>query len=200
MPEEVTIWLPIVSAIGSLGIGAFVGAVVAHKLRERVDQRHTEEERDGLLRLVSIEIAYNRRRSFVLVASPYSVMAEQINLLQTDAWTSARVRLAQLMPPGDFGHLARYYELIQELRAFTSRPENGGNGSSTERSEARIRSLQDDLEAQRQKAIKIVEKYLGADREGLRFIGRLPREKASPPPESPSGTPGPPGAKPARPE
>ena len=78
MPEEVTVWLPIVSAIGSLGIGAFVGAVVAHKLRERVDQRRAEEERDGLLRLVSIEISYNRRRSFVLGASPYSVMAEQI--------------------------------------------------------------------------------------------------------------------------
>jgi hypothetical protein len=200
MPEEVSIWLPIVSAIGSLGIGAFVGAVVAHKLRERVDQRRAEEERDGLLRLVSIEISYNRRRSFVLVASPYSVMAEQINLLQTDAWPSTRVRLAQLMPPGDFGHLARYYELIQELRAFTTRHEHGGDVPSTERSEARIRSLQDDLEAQRQQVVETVEKYLGTDREGLRFIGRLPREKASPPAESPPETSGSSGANPAHPE
>src|SRR5215211_6407386 len=39
-------------------------------------------------------------------------------------------------------------------------PRTGGNVPSTERSEAQIRSLQDDLEAQRQQAVETVEKYL----------------------------------------
>ena len=50
----------VLSAVGGLGVGASVGALVTHLLREGAERKRREAELEGLLRLISVEIALHK--------------------------------------------------------------------------------------------------------------------------------------------
>ena len=58
-------WIAVLSVLGTLGlgaaVGAYVGARVAHRLREEAEKAREDRERDALLRLVHTEINLNRQ-------------------------------------------------------------------------------------------------------------------------------------------
>ena len=122
---EVSVWIAALSALGTLGlgaaIGAYVGAVVAHRLREKAEQERAERERNGLLRLVSVEImlqnAIGLRDHVSRPSNQYTTDNALVNNpgrpLQTDSWQQVRTRIVQLLPPGRYTILAEYYANVQ---------------------------------------------------------------------------------------
>ena len=122
---EVSVWIAALSALGTLGlgaaIGACVGAVVAHRLREKAEQERAERERNGLLRLVSVEImlqnAIGLRDHVSRPSNQYTTDNALVNNpgrpLQTDSWQQVRTRIVQLLPPGRYTILAEYYANVQ---------------------------------------------------------------------------------------
>jgi hypothetical protein len=112
--QQTASWFPLaVSAIGSLGFGAFVGALVAHYLREQADRKRSDQEKLALLRLINFEMAGNRRWFKVTGVDKLVTYLQRGGSLTTDAWESTRVRLAQLLPEDDFDRLAIYYFIQQ---------------------------------------------------------------------------------------
>ena len=110
--------LAIVGALGSLGLGAFVGALVAHLLHERAEGKREESELRGLLRLIAFEVTHNDQvlgDLRKLDKEEASFTKEAIDNLRTDAWEDARVRLAQLLPAGEFNHLCAYYIRVSRI-------------------------------------------------------------------------------------
>jgi hypothetical protein len=105
--QQTASWLPLaVSAIGSLGFGAFVGALVAHFLRERADRKRRDREKLALLRLVLLEMAGNQRWFYTDNVNSVVAYLQRGGSLSTDAWEDARAPLAQLLPAEDFDRLA----------------------------------------------------------------------------------------------
>src|SRR5215212_8025817 len=100
--------LAIIGALGSLGLGALVGAVVAYRLRERADKKREDSELRGLLRLIAFEVSHNEQVMSDLDKLPktasveISLVRELIDSLRTDAWEDARVRIAQLLSAVEF--------------------------------------------------------------------------------------------------
>ena len=111
---------------------AAVGAFVNHRLtRARESERWNREdesqrkqrgaELEGLLRLVSVEIALHRALGLEdhlpmdpnqYVTNP-RLMRAPGRSLRTDAWEQARPRIAQLLPADRFASLAEYYSNVQ---------------------------------------------------------------------------------------
>jgi hypothetical protein len=115
---ELLVLVGALSALGGLGLGASVGAYVTHRLRERAESARANTERDGLLRLISVEAALNRRlltddyldkRSFEFVS------ANSGRSLHMDIWEQARARLAQLLPTHRLASLSEYYANVQHF-------------------------------------------------------------------------------------
>jgi hypothetical protein len=114
----ITTLLAIAGALGSLGLGAFVGALVAHTLRERAENKREESELRGLLRLIAFEVTHNDQVMMDLRKvdqKETALVKEAIDNLRTDAWKDTRVRLAQLLPAGEFNHLCGYYIRVSRL-------------------------------------------------------------------------------------
>lgn len=125
MIGEVQLWVPVVSAIGSLGIGALVGAFSSHLLRERSSRKCEMRERDGLLRLLLIEMRHNqiilyRTRNDLSKIEPglEEKALVRIDRFKMDTWESVRVRLAQLLSSEDFAPLAMHYGDLQDAFAL----------------------------------------------------------------------------------
>lgn len=122
----VPLWVPIVSAVGSLGVGALVGslvgAFVAHRLREHSERQREYREQGALLRLVQIEMLHNQvilyrtHDDLAKIEAGYEHKAlVRINLFKMDTWESVRVRLAQLLlVQKDFDSLATHYGDLQD--------------------------------------------------------------------------------------
>jgi hypothetical protein len=122
---EVSVWIAVVSAIGPLGVGAavggYVGAVVTDRLRERAAQEQADKERDGLLRLVSVEIVLHNAiglpdhlsRPPTQYTTDNALVNNPGRPLQTDSWEQVRTRIVQLLPPGRYTMLAEYYSNVQ---------------------------------------------------------------------------------------
>jgi hypothetical protein len=106
--------LAITGALGSLGLGAFVGALIAHTLRERAENKREQSELRGLLRLIAFEVTHNDQVLNDLV-NKTSRVTEAVDDLRTDAWEDTRVRLAQLLPAGEFNPLCAYYIRVSRL-------------------------------------------------------------------------------------
>ena len=141
--------LAVVSAIGSLGVGAFIGAVASHLLRERADRKQSERERVGLLRLINLDIILNENlrldvedklgsdTDYLSKAAVNDLSKAAVNAVKnaranfrTDAWEDSRVRLAKLLPAEDFKRLSEYYVELAETQDSLSRillyPESTG--------------------------------------------------------------------------
>lgn len=175
MAGGLPLWIPIVSAVGSLGVGAFVGAAVTHLFRERADQKREDRERDGLLRLISIEMQHNKGFlwSMRIDLSKIEPGLEDealvgIGLLKMDAWESARVRLAQLLPSKIFNSLAEYYSGLQSTIAVRTSLKRSLAGPKTT-----ILNHLDSTEDARKAANAAVASYLGA---GVRDNSAAPWE------------------------
>jgi hypothetical protein len=96
--------------LGAL-VGALVGAVGSHVLRERAEDKRKARELLGLLRMLYVEIETNRGEAELLLfvpnprAGPWSDTA-----FKNDTWKEVRPRLAQVMPDADhFNQLVAYY-------------------------------------------------------------------------------------------
>jgi hypothetical protein len=150
--------------LGAL-IGALVGAASAHLLSELAQGRREEREKTGLLRLVSIEIGHNEKQCQLLRTIPSYVFSEQIDLIQMDTWTSARTRLAQLLPGEDLGRLTRYYAPLRDLVSIGHSPARerwSGVPVTTRSVEDRAKELLDDVEEARRSVEQMIEGHLGS--------------------------------------
>jgi hypothetical protein len=109
--------LAIIGALGSLGLGALVGAVVAYRLRERADVKREESELRGLLRLIAFEVSHNDQVMIDLhrEKKETSRVKELADNLRTDAWEDTRVRIAQLLPAEEFNNVCAYYIRVSRL-------------------------------------------------------------------------------------
>jgi hypothetical protein len=116
MSGGLSLWVPIVSAIGSLGLGAFVGALVAHWLQARTERQRANSERDGLLRLLLHEMRFNAGMCLSFKHNPGLFTAGNLEPLRSDVWEDVRVRLADLLKYEDFVHLATYYSYLQAAK------------------------------------------------------------------------------------
>ncbi len=101
---------PEVLLAGSIGaLSVFVLGAVRDLLRRRRELR-------GLSRLIDIEIKQNNLSLDGFYKDPSRVFADSIGTIRLETWDATRVQLAELMPTGEFGHLAFYYLFLQELK------------------------------------------------------------------------------------
>lgn len=118
--------LVVLSAIGTLGVGAavvgaYTGAHEVHRLREGAEQEREDKERDGLLRLVSIDIALHKALGLEdhLHRHPdecihdTELKCDPGRPLRTDAWEQVRTTLAPLLPADRFASLTEYYSNVR---------------------------------------------------------------------------------------
>jgi hypothetical protein len=103
----------VLTAIGSLGIGALVGAAVAHILRERADKNREERELHGLLRLLQDDVVRNLKVSALFSKHPEYMVTNSYGRMRIGTWQQVRVRLAQLMREQDFETLLDYYAAVE---------------------------------------------------------------------------------------
>jgi hypothetical protein len=164
----VPLWVPIVSAVGSLGLGALVGAFVAHRLREHSERQREYREQGGLLRLVLIEMLHNQvilyrtHDDLAKIEAGYEHKAlVRINLFKMDTWESVRVRLAQLLlVQKDFDSLATHYGDLQDTIALNTSYREGATDPSGSTRVSILDAL-DRTERSRMKANETLVKYLG---------------------------------------
>jgi hypothetical protein len=109
LSEVVLQWIP---------VAAIATAAVAYIFREIEDWRSRKRERKGLLRLLAVEIEYNKD---ILEAfkNPRLAPGEHPQVLHTHAWEENRSRIAQLLERGDdFGDLADYFMNIASFEEY----------------------------------------------------------------------------------
>lgn len=116
--------LPLIGAVLGGVVGGVFGAWANSWYRNREEQKALDEEREGLMILLSIEVFRNFRifKTFVerLAARPEIDNRPKVAAtLQSAVWDESQVRLAQLIPRTHLAHLenvALYYESIAMLR------------------------------------------------------------------------------------
>jgi hypothetical protein len=115
--SELLVLVGALSAVGGLGVGATVGAYVAHRLREGTERDRRKSELEGLLRLAAMEIDFNKALVLedYLHKDPkdYFLAANPGRLLRTDVWKQVRPKIAQLLPTHRFTSLVEYYANVQ---------------------------------------------------------------------------------------
>jgi hypothetical protein len=101
-------------------IGAVVGAWANSWYRNREAEKARDEEREGLLILLSMEVSTNNRslETFLmgLAATPDENRASVAATLGSEAWDESKVRLAQLIPANFLAMLALCYNRIELMR------------------------------------------------------------------------------------
>ena len=115
------VFLPVVSAF----VGAIIGAYANSLARNQEAKKARKEELEGLLVLLSIEVASNNRVFGRFIKQREQPDAPQFPDnrarvaadLQSAVWDESKVRLAQLRIPGTYlSTVALYYEHIEILR------------------------------------------------------------------------------------
>jgi len=115
------VFLPLLSAF----VGGIVGAYANSLARNREAKKARKEELEGLLILLSIEVASNNRVFARFIKQREQPDAPQFADnrarvaadLQSAVWDESKVRLAQLRIPGTYlSTVALYYERIEILR------------------------------------------------------------------------------------
>ncbi len=83
------------------------------------ERRQRKTELKGLLRILEIEIAGNKRQLHIFDEHPAWITQAPGNSLQTKAWEDARARLAHLLRnEKQFDDIARYYWNVQEVKRY----------------------------------------------------------------------------------
>jgi hypothetical protein len=115
MLVELSPLVPVGAAIG----GALVGAWGTHLLSLWRNKKQDEREKNGLLRMLLVEIRQNQdlleafkdQRVYIINAPP--------GILRWGVWEDARTRLAQLLEEEHaLEDMAKCYEMIQQIEAF----------------------------------------------------------------------------------
>ena len=120
MSGGVPLWLTVLGVLGSLGIGASIGAFTTHRLREKADRKREERERVALLRLLLEKINLNNTvlengvregedEESAQIASQY------LSFTTTETWRATRIRATQLVPEDLLPSLVEYYSLLETL-------------------------------------------------------------------------------------
>jgi hypothetical protein len=122
--------------LSNLGLGALVGALVGvvgtHLLREQAERAREVRERDGLLRILFSELPLNQGLLMVVDAfhharnmpeerrrdAGWRVLREQHIYLE--AWEATRVQLSQHLPSAKFAVIAGYYSDLMQLKEYVS--------------------------------------------------------------------------------
>lgn len=152
--------------------GLITGLIVArasHVWRERAQDRRESErnsmELHGSARRILSEIERNGEARIELmekIADPRPLERDAHETLRADAWREESVRLSQLMPFEDFGHLETYYRKREKLASDLRDYHRPGAYSKQERPAMRenLRRQADELGNFQQKAINATSKYL----------------------------------------
>jgi hypothetical protein len=136
------VFLPVVSAF----LGAIIGAWANSWYRNREAEKARDEEREGLLILLSIEVANNNRlfKGFLQHRDDDPNIDERATIaaaLQSAAWDESKVRFAQLLISRTYlEDAARYYMRIQIVRLEWTEP----RWPLSEDDEERARSIRED--------------------------------------------------------
>ena len=108
--------LDTIRALGvGAAVGAGIGAYLGHWLRETAEKERANRERDGLLRLVSLEISQHKvfGLSPYLTRKPGQFVEDSDKLpLGTDVWEQVRTKIVQWLPPNEFSSLGEYYSNV----------------------------------------------------------------------------------------
>jgi hypothetical protein len=115
----------VVSSVGSLGLGAAVGAYVgareAHRLRQKAEQEQEDRERGGLLRLLYTELSQNEQNIAHisdLLNQPVtakSALAMRGRYVTAEAWRAVRVDVAKSILGEEIAVLSDYYKNVLPL-------------------------------------------------------------------------------------
>ena len=120
MSSGVPLWLTVLGVLGSLGIGATIGALIAHLLHENADRKREERERVALLRLLLEEIKLNTtllesgRREGEEEESA-QIASRYLSFTSTETWRDTRVRATQLVSEDLLQSLVEYYSPLEAL-------------------------------------------------------------------------------------
>jgi len=108
-----------VAILGTLLALGVLAAVIAYLIGEWGERRQRKRELKGLLRILDIEIAGNKRQLQIFEEYPTWIAEAPGHSLQTQAWEDARARLAHLLNNDkQFDDIARYYWSIQEIERY----------------------------------------------------------------------------------
>ncbi len=135
------VFLPLMGAILGAVVGAFGGAWANSWYRNREALKARDEERDGLLILLSTEVSTNNQilgTSLKGLASTSDAnRATVAATLRSEVWDKSNVRLAQLIPGNFLAALAFYYHRIEFMRLQWKVP----SGESSEFDAERARDV-----------------------------------------------------------
>jgi hypothetical protein len=119
-----SVFLPLVAAF----VGAIIGAWANSWYREREAKKARDQEREGLLILLFIEVSSNYRSlqpadriDNVIVPRIFAdqrghSLADFAARLHTEVWDETKVRLALLLSDEEIMLLVNYYALIERIR------------------------------------------------------------------------------------
>lgn len=110
--------LPLVDAVDWLVRAGIIGAVFVWFGRWIAARWQRRTERQGLLRLLDLEIA-RHERPLIVYADDHKFRnvggIRDVQFWRTDTWEQTRVRLAQLLTSNEFTRLAHYYRNAQDI-------------------------------------------------------------------------------------
>jgi hypothetical protein len=104
----------ICAIVGAI-IGGYVGAWRNGKVRDRQDKEAQDRELKGLSTLLSGEYAYNRVLLETFIKDPDFINLPSFTNLQTEVWTSSRVRLVGFLTVEHIAALTQYYWCIRNI-------------------------------------------------------------------------------------
>src|SRR5919199_938374 len=108
-----------VTIVGALLSLAVFAAVLVYLLGEWGDRRQRKRELKGLLKILDIEIAGNKRQLLIFDEYPVWITRAPDHSLQTRAWEDIRARLADLLRNDEqFSDIAKYYGNIQAIDRY----------------------------------------------------------------------------------
>jgi hypothetical protein len=172
--------LKLLAVVGSLG-GALVAVLVAHRLRERAENRRRaedeqqeirrrEEEKQqeivGLLRLLDVELERNNDNVTRFLAQHRLYASEhweaKWNRIGTSVatWEKTRRRLAQLLSAEDFKNLDDFYHNLQYVLDSAKRATDGVSRYDMDDSSEAIKAM-NRLPTLGKEARQIVQRIIG---------------------------------------
>ncbi len=109
----------VITIVGALLSLAVFVAVIVYLLGEWGDRRQRKKELKGLLKILDIEIAGNKRQLLIFDEYPVWITRAPDHSLQTRAWEDIRARLADLLRNDEqFSDIAKYYGNIQAIDRY----------------------------------------------------------------------------------